>query len=144
MLALRLRFCRRRSITSQPNKINVFNSAPPPVRATAAAALNRLNTKDIIKKIITPPMSPSSPSSPPPTGFRVGPMRSTNNRARSPPAPSVTSPKSGSKYANRKASDLGVFKADFVVSEKTEKGSVFYLIRLYSYRVRISSRLARA
>jgi hypothetical protein len=71
-------------------------------------------------------------------------MRSTNNRARSPPAPSVTSPKSGSKYANRKASDLGVFKADFVVSEKTEKGSVFYLIRLYSYRVRISSRLARA
>jgi hypothetical protein len=57
-------------------------------------------------------------------------MRSPT-RARSPQALPVSSPKSGSKAANRKASDLGVFKADFVVSEKTEKGGVFYLIRLY-------------
>ena len=124
----------------------MFNSAPPPVRAAAAAALKGLITKDIIKKIITPPMSPFSPPSPPPPDMSSHlHKRPSNSRARSPQAPPVTSPKSGSKHANRKASDLGVFKADFVVSEKRlGLGGVFYLIRLYYCRVRISSRLARA
>jgi hypothetical protein len=98
--------------------------------------MRALSTKDIIKKIITPPISPSSPAAGLAAAFV---MQSTPSSIRSscgvtPPPhhsnPRASSPKSSSKSSARKAVDMGVFNADFIVAKKAGRDGASYLIRL--------------
>ena len=139
--ALTIFFDRRQSDSRSPppskpsRAVSPVFSSPPPVRAAAAAAFKALSTKDIIKNVITPPMSPSSPGAmSPAAAVMLSPrLRKLASHAMPPPShPPLSSPRSGKKSTPLKAksSVLGVFKADFIVAEKKDKGVVSYLIRL--------------
>jgi hypothetical protein len=134
-------FYRRQSDSRSPppsktsRAVSPVLSSPPPVRAAAAAAFKALSTKDIIKNVITPPMSPSSPvAMSPAAAVMLSPrLRKPASQAMPPPShPPSSSPRSGKKSTPLKAksSTLGVFKADFIVAEKKDKGVLSYLIRL--------------
>ncbi len=116
---------RRPSAACLPTQSHV--NSPPPVRSAAAAAMKAMSTKDIIRKIITPPISPSSPAAASPVASATLSSRYTRQTiALSPPpasAPRASSPKSSRKSGK-------VFKADFIVAEKKDRGGVQYLIRL--------------
>jgi len=136
-------FCRHRldARSQQPSHpsraVSPVRSAPPRVREAAAVTAKALSTKDIIKNVITPPMSPSSPvATSPAAAVMLSPrLRTPASHALSPPPPRSSSPKSmksAKKQTPHKAQAgiLGVFKADFIVEEKKDKDGVLYRIRL--------------
>jgi hypothetical protein len=125
-------FLRQKSVSCIPKEPNHISSIPPTGHAAAAAAIKAKATKDIIRKIITPPMSPSSPAAESPAAaVMLSPRRRTAALSPPPPpAPRASSPKSSKKSSTRMDADQGVFKADFIVSEKKDRSDVLYLIRL--------------